>query len=153
MEDGATQSLLLKTQSLPYRSRWRSTIICLPGSAPGEKPVAIYTCCRYGPDWAQSREINSYSPIDGNEETLDLGLDANRKITSVTGISDNEYGGTRMLQAQVSDESTWGPHGPSRLDDGRSERPSPSSPQLVLSYLSGDTTQYAYILRFHWRPK
>ena len=152
MEDGATPSLLLKTQSLPWRSRGMSTI-GLAGSAPGEKLVAIYTCCRYGPDWAQWREISYDTPKDGNEATLDLGLDANRKITSVTGISFNEYGYTWMLQAQDSDGSTWGPHGYSLLDDGYSERPSPSSPQLVLSHLSGDTTWNIYILRFHWRPQ
>ena len=123
----------------------------LAGSAPGEKLVAIYTCCRYGPDWAQSREITSQSPKAGNEATLDLGLDANQKITSVTGISNNFDGRTYMLQAQLSD---WGPHGTSGVDAKyQSERPSPSSPQLVLSHLSGDTTFNAYILRFHWRPQ
>ena len=127
--------------------------ISLAGSAPGEKLVAIYTCCRYGPDWAQWREINTWTPKDGNEATLNLGLDANRKITSVTGISNNEYGFTQMLQAQVSDGSTWGPHGPSQLNASRSERPSPSSPQLLLSHLSGDATNQARIIRFHWRPQ
>ena len=127
--------------------------ITLAGSAPGEKLVAIYTCCRYGPDWAQSRDISSQTPKDGNEATLDLGLDANRKITSVTGISDNEYGSTFMLQAQVSDGSTSGPHGPSQLNAERSERPSPASTPLVLSHLSGDETEGAWIIRFHWRPQ
>ena len=127
--------------------------ISFAGSAPGEKLVAIYTCCRYGPDWAKSREISSQYPVAGNEATLDLGLDANRKITSVTGISSNSYGYTYMLQAQVSDGSTFGPHGRSQLDAYRSNRPSPSSAQLVLSHLSGDTTRNAYILRFHWRPQ
>ena len=143
--------MLLKTQSLPCRSRGMRTI-GLAGSAPGEKLVAIYTCCRYGPDWAQWRAISWKSPMAGNEATLDLGLDANRKITSVTGNSRNEYGDTWMLQAQ-SDGAAWGPHGLSQLDINRSERPSPSSPQLVLSHLSGDTTPDAYILRFHWRPQ
>ena len=124
----------------------------LAGSAPGEKLVAIYTCCRYGPDWAQWRQVNSFTPKDGNEATLDLGLDANRKITSVTGISDNGNGWTYMLQAQVSDGSTWG-HGTSGLNYDRSERPSPSSAPLLLSHLSGDTTGSAWILRFHWRPQ
>ena len=151
-KDGATPSLLLKIQSLPCRSEGTRTI-CLAGSAPGEKLVAIYTCCRYGPDWAQWREISGeFSPEAGNEATLDLGLDANRKITSVTGNSRNDIGSTWMLQAQLSD-STWGPHGDSRVEDGFSERPSPSSAQLVLSHLSGDETEGAWILRFHWRPQ
>ena len=151
-KDGTTQILLLKTQSLPCRSRGIGTI-GLVRSAPGEKLVAIFTCCRYGPDWAQWREINTLPPKSGNEATLDLGLDANLKITSVTGISGNNYGDTRMLQAQVSDGSTWGPHGPSQLYDGFSEHPSPSSAPLILSHLSGDTTWSAFILRFHWRPQ
>ena len=150
-KDGATPSLLLKTQSLPCRSRGIRAI-CLAGSAPGEKLVAIFTCCRYGPDWAQWRQISGWIPKDGNEATLDLGLDANLKITSVTGISFNRDGWTCMLQAQ-SDGSTWGPHGRSELNANRSERPSPSSPQLVLTHLSGDTTFEARILRFHWRPQ
>ena len=149
-KDGATPSLLLKTQSLPCRSRGVFPI-GLSGSPPGEKLVAIYTCCRYGPDWAQWREITNFSA--GNEATLDLGLDANRKITSVTGISDNNDGFTHMLQAELSDGSTSGPHGTSRLSNGDSERPSPSSPKLVLSHLSGDTTRDAWILRFHWMPQ
>lgn len=151
-KDGATPSLLLETQSLPCRSRGMGTIF-LAGSAPGEKLVAIYTCCRYGPDWARWREISSLSPKAGNEATLDLGLDANLKITSVTGNSDNNSGLTWMLKAHLSDGSSWGPHGYSQLYDGLSERPSPSSPPLVLSHLSGDTTRNAWILRFHWRPQ
>ena len=121
------------------------------GSAPGEKLVAIYTCCRYGPDWAQWRQINDYSPKDGNDATLDLGLDANLKITSVTGISRNDNGFTWMLQAELSDGSTWGPHGTIR--PGEKECPSPVSPPLVLSHLSGDTTRNVRILRFHWRSQ
>ena len=150
-KDGATPSLLLKTQSPPCRSRrvW----LTLAGSAPGEKLVAIYTCCRYGPDWAQWRKLNGLTPKAGNEATLDLGLDANRKITSVTGISNNSIGDTYMLQAQHPDGSTWGPHGPTQLYDDCSERPSPSSIPMILSHLSGDTTDNAYILRFHWRPQ
>ena len=151
-EDGATPSLLLRTQSLPCRSRG-IRVIGLAGFAPGEKLVAICTCCRYGPDWAQERGINYGSPKAGNEATLDLSLDANLKITSVTGISDNDDGWTYMLQAQVSHGATFGPHGDSQLDAYRSERPSPSSPALVLSHLSGDTTYKAWILRFHWRPQ
>merc|ERR1711874_570632 len=58
---------------------------------------------RYGPDWAQWREINGASPKDGNEATLDLGLDAKLKITSVTGNCRNNYGDTFMLKAQLSD--------------------------------------------------
>ena len=151
-KDGATPSLLLKTQSLPCRSKWMWTMT-LAGSAPGEKLVAIYTCCRYGPDWAQSRGISRLA-LAGNEETLDPGLDANLKITSVTGISGNNSGNTRMLKAQLSEYgSSWGPLGDSRLGGGRSERPSPSSPPMVLSHLSGDTTSNARILRFHWRPQ
>ena len=149
--DGATLSLLLKTQSLACRSRGSS--ICLATSAPGEKLVAIYTCCRYGPDWAPWRKINSASPKDGNEATLDLGLDANLKITSVTGISNNDDGSTWMLKARLTDGATWGPHGDSELYESVSEHPSPSSPLLVLSHLSGDTTHNAWIVRFHWRPQ
>ena len=121
-------------------------------SAPGEKLVAIYICCRYGEDWAQWREISGFPPKSGNEATLDLGLDANLKITSVNGNSDNRDGGTWMLKAGVSDGSSWS-HGRSPLHEDSSERPSPSSPPLVLSHLSGDTTYAAYILRFHWRPQ
>ena len=59
-----------------------------------------------------------------------------------------------MLQAQHSNGSTtWGPYGTSRLNASRSERPSPSSPQLLLSHLSGDATNQAHIIRFHWRPQ
>ena len=110
--------------------------------------------CRYGREWAAWREINSLSPKAGNEATLDLGLDANRKkITSVTGISHNDWGYTYGLKAAVSDGSSWA-HGESRPADDESERPSPStSGRLQLSHLSGDTTKYAYILRFHWRPQ
>ena len=149
VEGGATPILLLKTLSLPSRSGGIGTI-CLAGSAPGEKQVAIYTCCRYGPDWAQWRKISVYSPKDGNEATLNLSLNANLKITSLTGNSNNNNGDTWMLKAQLSDGSTWG-LGYARADT--SERPSPSSPPLVLSYLSGDETLRAYILRFHWRPQ
>ena len=149
--DGATLSLLLKTQSLACRSR-RLRAIGLAGSAPGEKLVAINSCCRYGSNWAPWRQISNHSPKDGNEATLDLGLDANLKITSLTGISYNQYGSTCMLKARLSDGATWGPHGPGELSDGWSKRPSPSSPPLVLSHLSGDGTG-AWILRFHWRPQ
>ena len=124
----------------------------LSGSAPGEKLVAIYTCCRYGPDWAQWREINGGSPKAGNEVTLDLGLDANRKITSLTGTSVKFDGSTWMLEAELGDGSSWGPQGSSKLFQDSSKRPSPSSP-LVLSHLSGDTTRHAYVIRFHWRPQ
>ena len=96
-EDEATESLLLKTQS---RSRGMSTIH-LAGSVPGQKVVAIYTCRRYGPDWAQWRKINDWTPKDGNEPTLDLGLDGNLKITSVTRNSNNTKGTTWMLIAQL----------------------------------------------------
>ena len=74
-EDGAMPSLLLKTQSLPSRLGGVGPI-SLAGSAPGEKLVALYSCCRYGPDWAQWREINGGSPKDGNEATLNLNMDA-----------------------------------------------------------------------------
>ena len=151
-KDGATPSLLLKTQSLPCRSRGQGAGRSLAGSAPGEKLVAIYTCCRYGPDWAQWRQINTLSPKAGNEATLDLGLDANLKITSVTGISYNDWGQTWMLTAQLSNGSSW-EHGNSLRGAGESERPSPSSPPLVLSHLSGDTTVCAYTICFHWRPQ
>ena len=105
--------------------------------------------------WAEWREISVFDPKAGNEATLDLGLDANRKkITSVTGISGNRTGSTFGLKAAVSDGSSWA-HGQSRPDnDHESERPSPStSGRLQLSHLSGDTTRDAYILRFHWRPQ
>ena len=159
-EDGAMLSLLLKPQSLACRSRGMRKI-GLARSAPGEKLVAIYTCCRYGPDWAPWRQIRQtdISSRDGNEATIDLGLDANLKITSVTGISKNQSGYTRMLKAGLSDGASWGPHGDSGLmcrtfiADGRSERPSPSSPPMMLSHLSGDETRHAWILRFHWRPQ
>ena len=123
------------------------------GSAPGEKLVAIYTCCRYGPDWAKWREISSGSPKADNEATLDLGLDGLLKITSVTGDSDNANGNIFMLKAELTSGQSWGPHGESKLDPGECERPSPASPPLFLSHLSGDTTAGAYILRFHWRPQ
>ena len=145
-------SLLLKTQSLPSRSRGLSTI-GLAGSAPGEKLVAIYTCCRYGSDWAQWRLISNISLKDDNKATLDLGLDANLKITSVTGNSDDRYGTTYMLKCEMSDGGSWGPYGTIKVNDDESGRPSPSSPSMVLSHLSGDTTYNAFILRFHWRPQ
>ena len=125
----------------------------LAGSAPGEKLVEISTCCRYGPDWAQWRKISYASLEPGNEATLDLGLDAKLKITSVTGNSLNDDGFTFMLGADLSDGSSWGPHGSSKVDAYISDRPSPSSPPMVLSHLSGDTTYHAYILRFHWRSQ
>ena len=127
--------------------------IGLAGSAPGEKLVAIYTCCRYGPDWAPPRQINWHPPKDGNEVTLDLGLDANLKITSVTGNSYNPGGNAYMLKCELSDGGSWGPYGTIKVSDDESERPSPSSPTMVLSHLSGDTTYNAFILRFHWRPQ
>ena len=129
----------------------------LAGSAPGEKLVKIYTCCRYGPDWAQWRQINGHYPDDVNEATIDLGLDAKLKITSLTGDCLNNKGQTMMLEAQLSDGTIWGPHGhiyTTKSDASpSSQRPSPSSPPLVLSHLSGDETHDAWILRFHWRPQ
>ena len=122
-------------------------------SASGEKLVAIYACCRYGPNKERWREINGGYRKNGNNATLDLGLDGNLKITSLTGFSDNQYGETWILQARLSDGATWGPHGDSVLYEGVSERPSPSSPPLVLSHLSGDDIIGAWILRFHWRPQ
>ena len=151
-KDGATPSLLLKTQSLDCTSRGIRTIT-LAGSAPGEKLFAIYTCCRYGPHWAPWRDISSEFPKDGNKATLDLGLDANLKITSVTGNSHNQSGNTLTLQARLSDGASWGSHSDSGLIAGRSERPSPSSPPLVLSHLSGDEADDAWIVRFHWKPQ
>ena len=129
--------------------------------------VAIYPCCRYGHNWDDWRWINCSDQkyrADASRyldyethwlETLDLDLDANQKITSVTGNCDNETGTTWMLQAKMSDGSTWewGPFGDTKLNSDRSERPSPSSPPLVLSHLSGDETDGALILRFHWRPQ
>ena len=110
--------------------------------------------CRYGREWAEWKVISVFSPKAGNEATLDLGQDANRKkITSVTGISGNKYGDTYRLEAAVSDGSSWA-HGRSQPNEIFSERPSPStSGRLELSHLSGDTTYNAYILRFHWRPQ
>ena len=118
----------------------------------------LNTCCRYGPDWAQWREINFYSPAEDEEEptekeTIDLGLDANLKITSVTGNSHNDKGHTWMLAAHLSNGTEFGPHGEKQLHRGFSERPSPSSSPMVLSHLSGDTTYNAFIIRFHWRPQ
>ena len=133
-KDGATLILLLKTQLLACRSRGLNAI-GLAISAPGETLLAIiYTClCRYGLEWARWRQINGGYPKDGNEETFDLGLDANLKITSVTGFSNNISGNTSMLQARLSDGATWGPHGRCGQDADDSEHPSPSSPPLVLS--------------------
>ena len=151
--DGATPCLLLKTQSLACRSRGMRTI-SLARSAPGEKLIAIYTRCRYGPNWARDRGINCGYRKNGNNATLDLGLDANLKITSLTGFSDSNIGETCwILQAKLSNGATWGPHGPSELYESESERPSPSSPPLVLSHLSGDESYGARIIRFHWRPQ
>ena len=83
-------------------------------------------------------------------DPLDLGLDANLKITSVTGIS--EFGGNiKMLQARLSDGTSWGPYWPS--DDEKIKHPSPSSPPLVLSHLSGNVANRNIILCFHWRPQ
>ena len=88
--------------------------------------------------------------IDGTEATLDLGLDANLKITSLTGHSSNETGDTHMLQAKLSNGANWGPHGNEMPSEETSARPSPYSPPLVLSHLSGDETSGARIIRFHW---
>ena len=126
--------------------------------------VAIYPCCRYAAgnweNWNWRRiKINHSDPesrhLDEPEEILYLDLDANQKITSVTGNCDNETGTIWMLQAKLSDGSTWewGPFEDTKLNSHRSERPSPSSPPLVLSHLSGDETDDAHILRFHWRPQ
>ena len=144
--------------------------IGLGGSAPGEKLVAIYTCCtcRYGAKWAPWRQISTYTPKNDNEASIDLGRKANLKITSVTGASLNNNGNTLVLKADRSDGFIWGPHG--SIGDrgaGKSKRPSPSSPPLVLSHLSGDsrlrkcrtqdlglnTDEETYSVRFHWRPQ
>ena len=87
---------------------------------------------------------------DGTEATLDLGLNANLKITSLTGNSSNVTGDTYMLQAKLSTGVSWGPHGNEKPSEETSARPSPFSPPLVLSHLSGDETSGARILRFHW---
>ena len=100
-------------------------------------------------DWTEWRDIASTSP---NPYPNEATLDAKRKITPVTGISGNNFGWTSMLKAQLSDGSSWGPHGTTKLDPDDSERPSPSSPPLVLSHLSGDATKDRPIIRFHWRP-
>ena len=153
-EDGATLSLLLRIRSLACRSRGTRKI-GQKAFAQGEKLVAIYTCCRYGPNWGQWRVIARFPPEDGNEATLDLGLDASLKITSVTGISYNEDGFTsdgevNMFRATLSDGTIWGPHGKGDLRTGETQRPSPSSPPMALTHLSGDETEHKKILRFHW---
>ena len=89
-------------------------------------------------------------PEDGTEATLDLGLDAKLKITSLTGHSSNDTGDTFMLEAKMSNGSSWGPQGNEKPGEETSFRPSPFSPPLVLSHLSGDETSGARILRFHW---
>ena len=117
---------------------------------------SMYTCCRYGQNWARWRQINGGYPKDGNEATLDLGLDANLKITSVTGTSNNIDGDTSMLQARLSDGATWGPHGVQHRElDGQSEseRPSPSFFPLILSHMSGDESTLAWSVCFHWKPQ
>ena len=132
----------------------------------------LYICCRYGPKWAQWREISPNDSLrefawleadlssgvglprseldDGTEATLDLGLNANLKITSLIGHSSNDTGDTFMLQAKLSNGASWGSHGNEKPSEETSARPSPFSPPLVLSHLSGDETSGARILRFHW---
>ena len=113
VEDGATPSLLLKIQSLPCRSGGLGALR-LAAFEPGEELVGIYACCRYGPVWAQWRVISGASEDSGNKATLDLGLDETLKITSLTGNSHNEYGFTSMLKVELSDGTSWGPHGNTR---------------------------------------
>ena len=85
--------------------------------------------------------------------TLEFGLDDQRTVTAVTGISNNEYGYTWMVKATMSDGEEWTAGRQSEPESYQSLRPSPSSTPLVLSHLSGNTTLGAWILRFHWRPQ
>ena len=84
--------------------------------------------------------------------TLEFGLDDQRTVTAVTGISRNENGPTMMFKAIMSDGDEWTASRQIEPKPSQSLRPSPSSTcPLVLSHLSGNTTYNAYILRFHWR--
>ena len=92
------------------------------------------------------------TPKSGNETMLEFGLDDQRTVTVVTGISTNQMGNTWMVKATMSDGEEW-TAGRRSEPDSTSWRPSPSSTPLVLSHLSGNTTEGAWILRFHWRPQ
>ena len=92
-------------------------------------------------------------PQSGNEATLEFGLDDQRTVTAVTGISTNNYGNTLMFKTTMSDGEEWTAGDQSEPNSVESWRPSPSSTPLVLSHLSGNTTGGAWILRFHWRPQ
>ena len=112
------------------------------------------TCYRYGSQWAVMwRIISQYTPKYGNETTLEFGLDDQRTVTAVTGISRNENGNTGMVKATMSDGEEWTAGIQSKPHSGASWRPSPSSTPLVLSHLSGNINPLSRILRFHWRPQ
>ena len=52
-------------------------------------------------------------------------------------ITKDPSGATFMLRAELSDGTSWGPHGDSYpVYHDESERPSPSFPPMVLSHLS-----------------
>jgi len=118
----------------------------------GDNPCSIQA--RYGSQWAGGwRGINWWNPESGNEVTLEFGLDGQRTVTAVTGISNNDDGNTWMVKATMSDGEEWTAGSQREPNSGFSLRPSPSSTPLVLSHLSGNITKYARILRFHWRPQ
>ena len=84
----------------------------------------------------------------GQEETLDLAT--GEDITSISGYSEDIKGWTRFLQAETSLGRSWGPHGEHKPDDGYSLKSSPATNHgiLRLNHISGDQTEYKYILRW-----
>merc|ERR1712037_570134 len=109
---------------------------------------------RYGSQWTEWRKINENSANYENEAILDLGLNADRKITWINGMSHKGSGQACSLMAQTSDGEYWDLD--LDLNDWRdhpdvNERPSPSSPAMVLSHLSGNSNSGEMIQRFHWR--
>ena len=80
-------------------------------------------------------------------------MDDQRTVTAVTGISYNKDGNTYVFKATMSDGEEWRAGSRRMPFTSESLRPSPSSTPLALSHLSGNTTDGALILRFHWRPQ
>ena len=101
---------------------------------------------RYDNEWSTWRETSEWA-AGNDEKTLELSSD--EEITSIAGFSDNRDGDTRSLQAETSTGRSWGPYGYHLPFDGLSLRSSPATNHgLKLNYISGDETEYKYILRW-----
>ena len=103
---------------------------------------------RYGNEWSGWHTISISDHAAGREETLVLA--SGEEITSISGYSEDIKGWTRFLQAETSLGRSWGPHGEHKPDDGYSLKSSPATNHgiLRLNHISGDQTEYKYLLRW-----